>query len=117
MLVATSARSMECDQANPLLGLHRRTLELMLGMDMSYQTLGSSELRMVLGWIGYTGQARCVVVIRFSHAWPSAGEPGRQSGRGPIWKHPARSILRGKAVHVERFNTTGPAGSEILAAP
>lgn len=39
------------------------------------------------------------------------------SGRGPIWKHPARFILRGKAVHVESFNTAGPAGSEILAAP
>lgn len=68
MLVETSARSMECDQANPLLGLHPRTLGLMLGIDMSYQTLGSSELRMVLGWIGYMRQARCVVVIQFSHA-------------------------------------------------
>lgn len=56
----------------------RRSLGPMLGMDMSYQTLGGSELRMVLGWIGHMGQARCVVVIQFSHAWPSAGEPGRQ---------------------------------------
>lgn len=30
---------------------------------------------------------------------------------------PDLGILRVKAVHVERFNTAGQAGSEILAAP